>query len=317
MRVCLMIEGQEDVSYDQWVALAAACEEAGLEGLFRSDHYGSVMGRPERGGLDAWTTLAALAAVTRRVRLGTMVSPVTFRHPSLLAKAVVTVDHVSGGRAELGLGAGWLEAEHRAYGFPFPDVGTRMQMLAEQLEIVHRTWRGERFDFRGRHYTIEGLAAVPPPVQRPHPPIIVGGAAGPRSLALAARWADEYNTTYPTLEECRRRAERLGAACARAGRDPASVVFSVMTGCVVGEDPATLRRRARAAMARIGAAGADEEAWMASMRDRWVIGTVPEVVGRLRAMEEAGVGRVFLQHHDHGDVEAVHLLGRAVAPAVA
>src|SRR5919106_4186917 len=163
MRVCLMIEGQEDVTWDQWLALAAAWEEHGLEGLFRSDHYESVMGMRERGSLDAWTTLAALAARTSRIRLGTLVSPVTFRHPSVLAKSVVTVDHVSGGRVELGMGAGWMEKEHSGYGFPFPDTPTRMEMLAEQAEIVVRQWTEDEFSFEGRHYRLEGCTAEPKP----------------------------------------------------------------------------------------------------------------------------------------------------------
>src|ERR687896_1226743 len=151
MRVCLMIEGQEDVTWEQWLALAGACEEHGLEALFRSDHYESVMGMRERGSLDAWTTLAALAARTSRVRLGTLVSPATFRHPSVLAKSVVTVDHVSGGRVELGLGAGWQESEHRAYGFPFAELRTRMDVMAEQIEIVARSFGDEPFSFEGEH----------------------------------------------------------------------------------------------------------------------------------------------------------------------
>jgi alkanesulfonate monooxygenase SsuD/methylene tetrahydromethanopterin reductase-like flavin-dependent oxidoreductase (luciferase family) len=178
MRVCLMIEGQEDVTWDQWLALAGACEEHGLEGLFRSDHYESVMGMRERGSLDAWTTLAALAARTSRIRLGTLVSPATFRHPSVLAKSVVTVDHVSGGRVELGLGAGWHEGEHRSYGFVFPPTPVRMERLAEQLEIVTRSWTEDAFSFSGRHYQVQDLRALPKPVQRP-PTLLVGGAAGP------------------------------------------------------------------------------------------------------------------------------------------
>ena len=201
MRVCLMIEGQEDVTWDQWLALAGACEEHGLEGLFRSDHYESVMGMRERGSLDAWATLAALAARTSRIRLGTLVSPATFRHPSVLAKNVATVDHVSGGRVELGLGAGWHEGEHRAYGFEFPPTPTRMERLAEQLEIVTRSWTEDAFSFQGRHYQVQDLRALPKPVQRPRPTLLVGGGAGPKSLGLAARWADEYNTTGVPLEE--------------------------------------------------------------------------------------------------------------------
>ena len=165
-----MVEGQEDVTWDAWRAVAAACEESGLEGLFRSDHYRSVMGRSERGSLDAWATLAALAALTSTIRLGTLVSPATFRHPSVLAKMAVTADHVSGGRIELGLGAGWLEDEHSSYGFEFPQTDVRMEVLAEQLEIVHRSWGEEAFSVQGKHYTLEDLNALPKPLQRPHLP---------------------------------------------------------------------------------------------------------------------------------------------------
>src|SRR2546421_6857674 len=201
MRVCLMIEGQEDGGWEDWVALAAACEESGLEGLFRSDHYLSVMGQAHRGSLDAWATISALAAVTRRIRLGTLVSPATFRHPSVLAKMAVTADRVSGGRIELGLGAGWLEQEHRAYGFEFPPTEVRMEVLAEQLEIVHRCWGEDEFSFEGRHYTIAGLNALPKPVQRPHPPLIVGGQAGRRSAQLGAGGAAQDNTFFASAGE--------------------------------------------------------------------------------------------------------------------
>src|SRR5436305_5165847 len=159
MRVNLMIEGQEGVTWPQWVALAGACEEHGLEGLFRSDHDATISPFLERGSLDAWSTLSALAAVTSRIRLGTLVSPATFRHPSVVAKSVVTADHVSGGRVELGMGAGWYGDDHTRYGFPFPETAVRMRMLAEQLEIVHRQWSEESFSFRGEHYTPEDCHA--------------------------------------------------------------------------------------------------------------------------------------------------------------
>jgi F420-dependent oxidoreductase-like protein len=237
MRVCLMIEGQEDVTWEQWVALAQTAESTGgIETLFRSDHYLSVEGKGGRGSLDAWSTLSALAGVTKTLRLGTLVSPATFRHPSVLAKMVVTADHVSGGRVELGLGAGWLEAEHRAYGFPFEPVRTRMDVLAEQLEIVHRQWRPGPFSFHGEHYRIEELDALPKPVQQPHPPLIVGGSGGPRSLALAARWADEYNTPFASAERCRELRSRLDDACSAAGREP--LPLSVMTRLKTVEEAA-------------------------------------------------------------------------------
>src|SRR6266571_1012582 len=181
MDVCLMIEGQEGVTWEQWLSLALACEEYGFLALFRSDHYVS-FGKPhELGSLDAWATLSALAGKTGRIRLGSMVSPVTFRHPSVLAKSVVSADHVSGGRIELGMGAGWFEGEHRAFGFPFPPVAERVEMLEEQVEIVHRLWDRdeEEVSFSGKHYELEACHALPKPVQDPHPPLILGGQAGP------------------------------------------------------------------------------------------------------------------------------------------
>lgn len=226
MRVCLMIEGQEGVTWDQWRALATTAEASGFDALFRSDHYESLQGPPNRGSLDAWSTLNALAALTTTIKLGTLVSPVTFRHPSVLARSVVTADHVSGGRVELGIGAGWHEGEHRSFGFPFDTTRDRFDRLSEQIEIVHRSWHDEPFDFDGRFYRLEDADPQPKPVQKPHPNLIVGGSAGPRGAALAARWADEYNTVFPTAEQARERRERIVAACAEAGRDP--IPFSAM-----------------------------------------------------------------------------------------
>ena len=236
MRLCLMIEGQEGVSWDDWVALARACEEHGFEALFRSDHYGPVVAEEERGSLDAWATLAGLAAVTSTLRLGTLVSPATFRHPSVLAKSAVTVDQISGGRVEVGLGAGWNQAEHERYGFPFPPMRERMDIFAEQLEIVHRQWKSEPFSFEGEHYRLTDSDPRPKPVQQPHPPLIVGGSGRSRSVALAARWADEYNAVSATADECRALRERIAEACAREGREP--LPLSVMTGLVREPDEA-------------------------------------------------------------------------------
>jgi len=311
MRVCLMIEGQEDVTWEQWLALAGACEEHGLEALFRSDHYESVMGMRERGSLDAWTTLAALAARTSRVRLGTLVSPATFRHPSVLAKSVATVDHVSGGRVELGLGAGWHEGEHRAYGFEFPPTPVRMERLAEQLEIVTRSWTEDALTFQGRHYQVQDLRALPKPVQRPRPTLLVGGGAGPKSLALAARFADEYNTVGVPLEELPERRRRLEEAWSEAGRDPATARLSLMTTCVVGRDPAEVGERVGRVLA---VTGRDESvAEVVDARPNWLLGTVDQVADRLAALEAAGVGRVMLQHLDHADTEMVAVLGEVAA----
>jgi F420-dependent oxidoreductase-like protein len=311
MRVCLMIEGQEDVTWEQWLALAVACEEHGLEGMFRSDHYESVMGMRERGSLDAWATLAALAARTRRIRLGTLVSPATFRHPSVLAKMVATVDHVSGGRAELGLGAGWHQGEHRAYGFEFPPTPTRMERLAEQLEIVTRSWTEDAVEFQGRHYQVQDLRALPKPVQRPRPTLLVGGGAGPKSLALAARFADEYNTVGVSLEELPERHGRLLDAWREAGRDPEEARLSLMTTCVVGRDRAEVSERVGRVLAAIGSH--DSVAEVVEARPNWLLGTVDEVAERLRGLEAAGVDRVMLQHLDHADTEMVAVLGELAA----
>jgi F420-dependent oxidoreductase-like protein len=269
MRICLMIEGQEGVTWDDWLALARATEELGFEALFRSDHYGPVVAEEERGALDAWATLAGLAAVTSRIKLGALVSPATFRHPSVLAKNAVTVDHISGGRVELGLGAGWNESEHARYGFPFPPLRERMDAFAEQLEIVHRQWGSERFSFVGEHYALADCDPRPKPVQRPHPNLIVGGSGRPRSVALAARWADEYNIVSPTPDKCRAVGERIAEACAREGREP--LPLSVMTPIPEGGADATRRR--------------------------------------LAELAESGVARVMLQHLDHRNLDLLRAIG--------
>ena len=312
MDLCLMIEGQEDVSWDQWVALARGCEDHGIPTLFRSDHYMNLDGQhPERGSLDAWATLNALAAVTTTVRLGTMVSPATFRHPSELAKVVATADHVSGGRVELGLGAGWHEREHEAYGFPFPDTRTRVDVLEEQLQIVLGTWTEAPFSFSGAHYTLNGLDAQPRPVQTPRPPLIMGGSAGPRSAALAARYADEYNTPFATLQDVATRKAAVTKACEAAGRDP--LPFSIMTGFVVGADEADLRDRAGRLAERIGSSA---DALLGDPPAGWIFGTTERAVEQLAALRDAGVHRVMCQNLLHDDLDVLALIAQ-LAPEVA
>jgi alkanesulfonate monooxygenase SsuD/methylene tetrahydromethanopterin reductase-like flavin-dependent oxidoreductase (luciferase family) len=303
VRVALMIEGQEGVTWEDWVALARACEESGVEAMFRSDHYSGFHGGD--GSLDAWATLSALAAVTKTVRLGTMVSPGTFRHPSVLARMAVTADHVSGGRIELGMGAGWYDVEHEQFGFDFHTAGWRVRRFGEQLEIVSRQLNeDEPFDHHGRHYRLHRSNALPKPVQRPFP-IIVGGAAKRGTARPAARFASEYNTTFPTPDEARERRARLDRYCADEGRDPATLPLSMMTQCVLGRDRAEVDGRLR----ELG-------------RDPWkpdasLVGTVDEVAERLREYEAAGIRRVMCQHLLHRDLDMVHLLGRELAPAVA
>jgi alkanesulfonate monooxygenase SsuD/methylene tetrahydromethanopterin reductase-like flavin-dependent oxidoreductase (luciferase family) len=305
MRVCLMIEGQESVSWSDWLALAKACEESKIDALFRSDHYLSVMGRTDRSSLDAWSTIAGLAAVTSTLRLGTLVSPATFRHPSVLAKNVVTADHIAGGgRIELGMGAGWLEAEHRAYGFPFPPTGERFAMLEEQIEIVRREWDQGELDFEGEHYRLEALEALPKPLSPPN--LIVGGRARPRSLALAAQWADEYNLVMMTAEECRTAVPAIEEAWERAGR--ARPVISLMTGGVVGTDRIDLLERAHQVAEVRGEDATDPEAYARALPRHWLVGTEPEVAEQVAELEEAGVERLMLQYLPHQELDGVELI---------
>ena len=305
MELCLMIEGQEGVTWPEWRALAAACEEHGNPTLFRSDHYQNLDGQhPERGSLDAWGTIIALSAVTSKLRFGTLVTPTSFRHPSVLAKLVVTADHVSGGRIDLGLGAGWHEGEHQAYGFPFLPMTERVDVLEEQLEILMGTWGEDTFSFDGEHYKLSVLNAQPKPVQHPHPPLIMGGNAGPRSAALAARFADEYNTPFPSLEQIQRRKASIDEACERAGREP--MPFSVMMGAVLGADSSEVERRAR----RVAdATGRDAAALLEEPPDGWVVGTAEQVADQLAPIREAGVSRVMCNQFVEVEVDQVARLG--------
>lgn len=307
-----MIEGQDGVTWDDWVRLAALAERHGFDGLFRSDHYTAII-KPQAAALDAWATLAGLGAVTERIRLGTMVSPVTFRHPSVLARMAVTVDHISNGRVEVGMGSGWYEREHLENGFPFLDSKARYDLFAEQVEIVVRSWTEDRFDHKGAAYTLEDQTALPKPVQRPHPPLILGGGAKPRFSALAARYASEVNTGGATLDEQRAKKDRLDRACEQAGRDPDTLGFSVMTACFVGADRAEVVER----IARVfqGRPDVDPGAMLDERRERWLAGTVEEVAEQIEALREVGVTGVFLQHLNHEDDEMLALLGEELLPA--
>ena len=310
-----MIEGQEDVTWEDWLALARACEGHGVGTMFRSDHYLSVDDRRERGSLDAWGTITALAAVTERLRLGTMVSPATFRHPAVLAKAVVTADHVSGGRVECGIGAGWWEREHELYGFDLPPVGPRMDALEEQMQIVTGHWADGPFSFDGEHFSAQQLNALPKPVQQPRPPLILGGKGGPRSLRLAARYADEYNTVMSTAAEIAAVRKGLDEACEAEGRDPATLPLSMMTGWLVGSDRGELVDRA-SRLAQWKGDGDDGEAFLADLRESTITGTTSEAIEQLQELERAGLTRIMGQHLLHRDLAAIELMGTQIAPAL-
>jgi len=308
MRLRAFTEPQQGATYAEIAALAHRAEDAGYDAFFRSDHYlvmGSGDGRP--GPTDAWTTLAGLAVETSRIRLGTLVTSMTFRLPGPLAISVAQIDAMSGGRIEFGLGAGWYDQEHRAYGIPFPPLGERFDRLEEQLEVITGLWRtpdGQRYDFVGKHYRFEDSPALPKPVQRPHPPVIVGGHGLKRTPALAARYADEFNVTFPTVEGARESYERVRAACVAIGRE-ALPVWSAMLVVCCGRTDAEIARRA-------AAIGRD----VAELRENGLCGTPAEIVDRLGAYAGAGVDRMYLQMLDVRDLDQVDLIASEVMPHV-
>jgi F420-dependent oxidoreductase-like protein len=309
MRLRIFTEPQQGASYDQLLTLATLAEELGFDAFFRSDHYLRMgPGDPGPGPTDAWTTLAGLARDTSTIRLGTLVSPVTFRLPGPLAVTVAQVDAMSDGRVELGLGTGWFDDEHRAYGIPFPPTGERFDMLEEQLEIVTGMWRtakGERFSFAGKHYSVTDSPALPKPVQQPHPPIVVGGYGQRRTPRLAARFASEFNLAFPPLDAYRDAVARVRSACEREGRDPATLRTTVALVVCCGSDEREVTRRA-AAIGR----EADE------LRANGAAGLPAEVVDKLRAYEDAGAQTVYLQILDVDDLDHVRLLASEVMPHV-
>jgi F420-dependent oxidoreductase-like protein len=315
MRFCLMLEGQEGVTWEEWVAAARAAERLGFDALFTSDHYFSVMGDRERGSSDAWTNLAGLAAVTDTIRLGTLVSPVTFRLPTVLAKEVITVDRISGGRVELGMGAGWWEEEHRTHGFPFPPTAERFDMLAEQLEVVHGLFTQDRFTFAGDHYRLDDAAFAPKGLQRPHPPIIVGGEGGPRLAALISRWADEFNTVLGPPAAVRERIARVRARLEADERDQSTLTTSLMTWCYVGATEADALDRVRRARERAMRAEKFEDE-LEQLRAECIVGSPEQAVETLNAYAEAGVQRVMLNHELFDDLEMLEILVERVFPLV-
>ncbi len=304
-----MIEGQEGVTWEDWVALADACEEHGVDALFRSDHYLSGFDET-RPVVDAWATICGLAARTTTLQLGTLVSPVTFRPPSLLARNAATADEISSGRVVLGMGAGWMEREHEAYGFEFPPVPERISRFGEQLEIVHDLFRKAAVDFDGKHYRLQNA----PGLARPELPILVGGSAKPGTAGPAVRFADEYNCIFGTFDDARERKQRLDAACERGGRDPTTLRYSLMAPIVVGRDDREVQLSAQ----RIGERfGRDPKTVLERYSNSGPVGTVEQVIEKLKEIEELGFERVMLQHLAHRDLETVALIGRELQPAVA
>jgi alkanesulfonate monooxygenase len=309
MRLRVFTEPQQGASYDDLLAVARTSEELGFDAFFRSDHYLAFAGDGLPGPTDAWVTLAALARETTTIRLGTLVASATFRLPGPLAIAVAQVDAMSGGRVELGLGAGWFDGEHEAYGIPFPSLGERFERLEEQLAIVTGLWDtpvGERFSFDGRHFQLAGSPALPKPVQRPRPPVIVGGGGPRRTPRLAARYADEFNLPFSSVQATGEQFTRVRAAAEAAGRDPSSLRFSAAQVLCCGRDGDEVARRAAAIGRRVD-----------DLRDGALAGTPADVVAQLGELREVGADTVYLQVLDLADLDHIRLVAEEVLPAAA
>ena len=309
MRLRVFTEPQQGASYDELLAMARLAEELGFDAFFRSDHYLAFAGDGLPGPTDAWVTLAGLARETTTIRLGTLVTSATFRLPGPLAIAVAQIDAMSGGRIELGLGAGWFDGEHEAYGIPFPPLGERFERLEEQLAIVTGLWEtpgGERFSFEGRHHRLTDSPALPKPVQQPRPPVIVGGGGPRRTPRLAGRYADEFNLPFSSVRATGEQFARVRAAAEADGRDPASLRFSAAQVLCCGHDGDELRRRAAAIGRRVEDLG-----------DGALVGTPADVVAQLAALREVGADTAYLQVLDLSDHDHVRLVADEVLPAAA
>ena len=308
MELRIFVEPQQGATYDDQLAVARRAEELGFGAFFRSDHYLAmgVDGRP--GPTDSWVTLAGLARETSTIRLGTMMTSATFRYPGPLAIAVAQVDQMSGGRVELGIGAGWYDAEHAAYAIPFPPTGERFDRLEDQLAILTGLWatpEGETFSYEGAFHSVTDSPGLPKPAQRPHPPIIVGGKGAKRTPALTARYADEFNLPFVGLEESGQQIDRVRAACETIGRDPDSLVYSNAHTICCGSDEAQVRRRAEV----IGRPPDD-------LRANALAGSPDEVVEQIGRYAALGAQRVYLQVLDQHDLDHLDLLATEVMPHV-
>jgi F420-dependent oxidoreductase-like protein len=318
MRFALMIEPQQGLTYEHQLAVARHAEAAGFEALFRSDHYESFPGEAGNPTTDAWTVIAGLARDVPRIHLGALVSPVAYRYPGNLAKVVLTADEMSGGRIELGMGAGWHEDEHRRHGFPFPELPERANMLEEALEIIHGLWEEpDGWSFIGTHWAIEDSLFRPKPGTLPgrnggRPNIITGGQGNPRAYRIAARWADEFNLSSTSPDAAVAKFAALDDACRAAGRDPATLTHSVMSGVLIGRDRNEVRRRERDLLAAFGGADDESESWMAARKPRWVYGTPDEAREVVKRFEAAGVARLMLQDFIARDLEMIDLAGEVL-----
>ena len=326
MRFALMLESQQGLSYGDHVAIAKRAEANGLEALFRSDHFQSFPGPTGQPTTDAWSIMAGLARDTDRIGLGVLVSPVTFRHPGTFAKVVTTVDEMSGGRIEVGVGAGWNELEHRQLGLGFESIKARADLMEDQLAILHGLWgEPDGWSFEGHQVTIKEASFHPKPVDvpgRPRTPIggarprlLVGGQGSPRTYRLAARYADEFNLSSSGPEKARQAFAAVDAACEVIGRDPATVAHSTMAGVLIGRNEGEMADRLSAAV-KAFASGDDDSAWLEERLERWITGTPEDAREKVRRFAEAGVERIMLQDFLPWDLDMIDVMGEALVGQV-
>lgn len=316
MRFAMMIEPQQGMSYEDILQTALTAEEAGFETFFRSDHYLSF---PEPGmpTTDAWSTLAGLTRDTTSIGLGVLVSPVTFRLPGPLAKTVATVDEMSNGRVEVGLGAGWHEDEHRQFGIPFPPIGERLKMLDEQAAVLRGLWNGKTgWSFQGEHYQVENAHFVPQPPQsatkrRPH--LIMGGEGRRRSCEMAAHYADEYNVVFASPERAKTAIGGMKRACDLIGRDPGELVYSALCGVLIAENSESFEKRKVRQNAVLGSEAIGVEP-PAERAKRWILGTPEKALERIAELEDVGIERIVLHNYLPGDLDMIRILGKEIIP---
>jgi alkanesulfonate monooxygenase SsuD/methylene tetrahydromethanopterin reductase-like flavin-dependent oxidoreductase (luciferase family) len=319
MRFALMIEAQQGLSYEDQLAIALRAEAAGFEALFRSDHYASFPGDSGQATTDAWAILAGLARETSTIGLGTLVSPVTFRHPGNFVKLVTTVDEMSGGRLEVGVGAGWNEADHIQHGLPFPDIKERADLMEDQLALLHGLWEeppGWRFD--GHRIKVRNGMLIPGPVQREERPIgkngrrrpriLTGSEGSPRAFRIAARYSDEFNLSSSSPDVARKKEAELDAACQAAGRDPKTLTRSTMAGTIIGRDEAEVSQRADALLAAFGQQASSGIEWLNARRNRWLLGTPDQARAMVGRFAEAGIERIMLQDFLPHDLDMIDLM---------
>jgi alkanesulfonate monooxygenase len=326
MRFALMIEAQQGLSYEDQLAIVRRAEAAGFESFFRSDHYISFPGAADRPTTDAWAVIAGLARETERISLGALVSPVTFRHPGNFVKLVTTVDQMSGGRIEVGVGAGWNDDDHLPLGIPYPDISERANLLEDQLELLHGLWAAPHgWDFDGHVVKVRDGQLRPGPVARegrplgrdgtPRPRVITGGDGKPRGFRIAVRWADEFNLTGSSPERANAKMAELDEACRAAGREPKTLTRSSMVGTLLGATDADVDRRTKDLLVEFSMDASGARAWMDERRGRWIVGTPDEARAMVQRYADAGIERLMLQvmiprDLDHIDEIADALIGK-------